>query len=374
MVEVAAVNRRDVALFSESLAELDGYVDAEIRARVRGFLKTQHYKDGSSVKAGQLLFSIDPSEYANALAAAKAGVARARAAESGHRVLLERNRSMYQSGAVSQQALDDARTNLADSAGQLAAAEALLEQAKLNLSYTQIRSPIDGVAGLAAIRVGNLVGQDGPSLLTTVSQIDPIRVTFALSEVAYLTYPERFSSLDARDLAWARRQFEALVKTGLAEHDDPGIELLLSDGSVYAHRGLIITADRQIDASTGTLRIQALIPNPEGRLRPGQYGRVRMARQGEGHDVITVPEKALISVQGSYSVGVVDPHGRVELRRVILGASVEGRRVVLSGLQEGDQIVIEGVQRISDGAQVTPRLVTDDATSTAHPTTAAAKN
>jgi len=372
MVDVAVVKRRDVALFSESLAELDGYVDAEIRARVRGFLSAQLYKDGAAVKAGQLLFSIDPGEYANALAAAKAAVARARAANSSNRVLLERNQAMYQSGAVSQQALDDARTNLADSTAQLESAEALLDQAKLNLSYTQIRSPIDGVAGLAAIRVGNLVGQDGPTLLTTVSQVDPIRVTFALSEVDYLKYPERFSSLDARDLAWVRRQFAALAKTALAEHDDPGVELLLSDGSVYPHRGLIITADRQIDASTGTLRIQALIPNPEGRLRPGQYGRVRLARQGEGHDVITVPEKALISVQGTYSVGVVE-HDRVQLRRVDVGASVDGLRVALSGLQEGEQIVVEGLQKISDGAKVTPKLVTDDGKSASPPTTAAAK-
>jgi RND family efflux transporter MFP subunit len=373
MVEVAAVKRGDVALFSESLAELDGYVDAEIRARVRGFLSAQLYKDGAHVKAGQLLFSIDPGEYVNALAAAKAGVARARAAQDSNRVLLNRNEAMYRSGAVSEQALDDARTHLADSKAQLEAAEAQLEQAKLNLSYTQIRSPIDGVAGLAAVRVGNLVGQDGPTLLTTVSQLDPIRVTFALSEVDYLKYPERFSSLDIRDLAWVRRQFAVLAKTGLAEHDDPGVELLLSDGSVYPHRGLIITADRQIDASTGTLRIQALIPNPEGRLRPGQYGRVRMARQGEGRDVITIPEKALISVQGSYSVGVVDPQGRVELRRVVVGASVAGRRVIENGLQEGEQIVIEGLQKISDGATVKPQLVIDDGTGTSQPPTAAAK-
>ncbi len=189
-VLVAPVARADLALFIEAVGTLDGYVNADIRARVKGYLRSQNYKDGSPVKEGQLLFTIEPEEYANSLAAANAALVRAIAAKANGQVSLDRNRALAQQGLVSTQLVDDAIAQAADSNGQVLSAQASLAQAQLNLSYTQIHAPVSGVAGLALVRVGNLVGQDGPTLLTTVSQLDPIRVNFPMSEIDYVRFPE----------------------------------------------------------------------------------------------------------------------------------------------------------------------------------------
>ena len=355
LVYVAPVVRRDVPLFVESVGALDGYDNADIRARVRGFLRTQNYKDGARVKAGDLLFTIEPSEYRANVASAGASVDRAKVARDRNRIQLERDQALVKSGMISQQDLDNATAGLADTEAQIAAAHAAMQTAALNLSYTQIRAPIDGVAGLALVRVGNLVGQDGPTLLTTVSQTDPIRINFSISEVDYLRYPDRFRHLESRDLAWAKTQIASLESGRTAEGSDPGVELVLADGSVYPHRGVIVTANRQIDASTGTIQVQALASNPDGLLRPGQYARARMRRTEAGHDELVVPERALIPVQGTYSVAVVGSDNKVQMRKVDLGPATHGIQIVARGLAEGERIVVEGVQKVSDGAQVDPR-------------------
>jgi membrane fusion protein (multidrug efflux system) len=204
------------------------------------------------------------------------------------------------------------------------------------------------------VRAGNLVGQDGPSLLSTVSQVDPIRVNFPMSEIDYVRFPERLQHLEQRDIAWARRQFARLDAQQKAEGDDPGLELLLADGHVYPHRGVLVAANRQVDTSTGTIQLQALFPNPDGTLKPGQYGRVRILREDEGQEALIVPEKALISVQGSFSLGVVGRDLRVHLRQVEVGAAARGMRIVTKGVNEGDQVVVEGLQKISEGSLVAP--------------------
>ena len=353
-VLVTPVVRQDVPIFIEAVGTLDGYVNADIRARVKGYLHSQDYKDGSTVKEGQLLFTIEQAEYTTAVAAARAAVARASAARTNAHAALERNQELAPKGVVSKQELDNAIAADADSAGQVSAAQAALQQAELNLSYTQIKAPNGGVAGLALIRVGNLVGQDGPTLLTTVSQVDPIRVNFPMSEIDYVRFPDRLKRLDGRDLTWAKKQFPRLDAHDLAD-GDPGIDLVLADGSLFAHRGLIVTANRQVDASTGTIQLQALFPNGDGLLRPGQYGRVRIRRENEGKAALVVPEKALISVQGTYSLGVVGADNKVALRRVELGPSVRGFRIVTKGVDEGDRVVVEGQQKIADGATVAPQ-------------------
>jgi membrane fusion protein (multidrug efflux system) len=374
-VYVAAVVRRDVPLFVEAVGALDGYDNADIRARVRGFLRTQGYKDGSFVRSGQLLFTIESTEYVAAQGSARAALTRARVGQAHNRVQLDREQGLLKSGMVSQQDVDNVAASVADADGQVQAAEAQLQQADLNLSYTQIHAPLDGVAGLALVRVGNLVGQDGPTLLTTVSQMDPIRVNFPMSEVDFVKEPGRFKQLDVRDLAWARKQFAQLDTSGKTETGDTGIEVVLSDGSLYGHRGVIVTTNRQIDPGTGTIQIQALLPNPDGRLRPGEYARVRIASTAAGRAVLVVPEKALIPLQGTYSVGVVGPDDKVQLRRVDVGPSVQGVRVVQSGIAEGDRIVVEGVQKIADGALVVPKVAPDPSASVLAGTPAAsAKN
>jgi membrane fusion protein (multidrug efflux system) len=253
----------------------------------------------------------------------------------------------------------------------------------LNLSYTQVKSPITGVAGVAQVRIGNLVGQDGPTLLATVSQTDPIRVNFPLSEIDYVKYPERFANMSGRDLTWAKAQFAKMdaqtnktasqkaADQGKPVIDDGGLELVLSDGSVYPHRGVIVTVNRNIDSSTGTIQMQALVPNPDGLLRPGQYGRIRMRRGTEGEQVIAVPEKALISVQGQYSVAVVGPDNKVALKHVDVASSAGGLRIVTSGVSEGDKIVVEGTQKVTDGAVVDPHPASPDPVASATASAAA---
>ena len=354
-VLVAPVTRGDLALFIEAVGTLDGYVNADIRARVKGYLRSQNYKDGSAVKEGQLLFTIEQEQYANAVAAANAALVRATAAKANGKVSLERNQALAQQGLVSTQLVDNAIAQAADSNGQVLAAQAALRQAQLDLSYTQIHAPVSGVAGLALVRVGNLVGQDGPTLLTTVSQLDPIRVNFPMSEIDYVRFPGRLKNLAGRDVAWAQKQFPKLDAKQLAEGDEPGMELILADGSVYPHRGVLVSANRQVDPSTGTIQLQALFPNADGVLRPGQYGRVRIQREDQGKAALAVPEKALINVQGSYSIAVVGADHKVKLRQVDLGPSAKGLRIVLKGVAEGESIVVDGVQKVTEGALVNPK-------------------
>lgn len=366
-VGVTTLKRGDLPLYIDAVASLDGYVNADIRARVRGYLRSQSYKDGATVKEGETLFTIDAAEYTVAQSSAKASVSRAMTAQSRARIELDRDNGLFKTGNLSQQDLDNAKAALADTDGQVQAAQSTLDQANLNLSYTQIKSPIVGVAGVAQVRVGNLVGQDGPTLLATVSQTDPIRVNFPLSEIDYVKYPERFKNMEARDLKWAQAQFKLMDQAAASKtpstQDDGGIELVLSDGSVYPHRGVIVTVNRNIDSSTGTIQMQALVPNAEGLLRPGQYGRIRMRRGAEGKNVVAVPEKALISVQGTYSVAVVGPDNKVTMKHLELGASAGGLRVVNSGVSEGDRIVVAGTQKVTDGATVDPHPVADIAPS-----------
>jgi membrane fusion protein (multidrug efflux system) len=350
-VTVVPVAKRDVPLFIEAVASLDGYVNAEIRARVKGYLEAQKYQDGAAVKQGQPLFAIERAEYTSSLATAQANLARAQTLVIHNRAQLERRQSLAASGVVSKQDLDDAHASAADAESQVLAARAHQQQAQLNLSYTEIRSPVSGVAGLALVRVGNLVGQDGPTLLTTVSQVDPIRVNFPFSEVDYLRSPERFKGLEGRDLAWAMKQFEALPAGGTVS-GDPGLELILADGSTYPRRGVIVAANRQVDPSTGTIQIQALFPNPDASLRPGQYGRIRLRRQDAGQNALVVPEKALIQLQGTYSLAVVGPDNKVQQRRVEVGPSNGELRIINSGVGAGERVVIEGLQQARDGTVV----------------------
>jgi membrane fusion protein (multidrug efflux system) len=349
-VGFVVVEKRDIALYIEAVGSLDGYVNADIRARVRGYLERQNYQDGAPVTAGQVLFAIEPTEYQAAAKAANANLARARVGLAKNKLDRDRDQDLLKAGMASRQDLDNASAAVADSETQVTAAEAQLQQAGLNLGYTTIRSPIAGVAGLAMVRVGNLVGQDGPTLLTTVSQLDPIRVNFPLSEVDYVRYPERFAHLEGRDLAWARQEFARLDR----QPEVAGVEIVLADGRVYPHRGAIVAVNRQIDATTGTTQLQALVPNPDGVLRPGEYARVRIRRENEGKGVVVVPEKALVSVQGSYSVAEIGPDNKVQMRRIELGAGTPGVRVVTSGLSGGEHIVIDGLQRVTDGAIVVP--------------------
>jgi RND family efflux transporter MFP subunit len=350
-VQFVVVEKRDVPLFIEEVGSVDGYVNADIRARVRGYLEKQLYKDGGPVTAGQTLFTIESTEYQAAAQSAGATLSRAKVLLAKAELDRDRDQGLLKAGMISQQDVDNAISAVADAKAQISAAQAQVQSASLNLSYTQIKSPIDGVAGIALVRVGNLVGQDQPTLLTTVSQLDPIRVNFPLSEVDYAKYPSRFAHLDTHDLAWAKKEFVRLD----ADPSAVGIEIVLADGSTYAHRGALVAANRQIDATSGTTQMQALVSNPDGVLRPGEYARVRIRRENEGKDAVVVPEKALVSVQGTYSVAIIGEGNKVQIKPVTLGPATGGFRIVTNGLTGGEKIVVDGLQRITDGAVVDPK-------------------
>jgi len=338
-VLVAPAEQQDLAITSEFVGTIDGYVNAEIRARVKGFLKTQDYADGAFVKKNTLLFTIDPSEYQAAVAKAKGSLARAQATLGQAKVTADRYRPLAAKQAVSQQDLDQAVAAQREAAATVDAAKAVLDEAQLNLSYCRITSPVDGVAGAPKVRVGNLVGQGEPTLLTTVSQLDPMRVTFPISEAQYLKVASRAAELENHDPLDA----------------GPGravLDLVLADGSVYVHKGWFISVGREVSKGTGTIEVQTVFPNPERLLRPGQYGRVRVPRPAAGKGMIVVPQTAVKELQGTYTIGVVGPDDTVQIRTVEMGPRSEHLWAVTKGINTGDRVITEGLQKVSDGQKV----------------------
>ena len=338
-VLVAPAVQQDLSLTAEFVGTIDGYVNAEIRARVKGFLKTQNYQDGAFVKTGQLLFTIDPAEYAAAVAKAKGALARAQASYGQAKVTADRYRPLAAKQAVSQQDLDDAVAQQRAAAATVDSAKAQLDEAQLSLGYTRIMSPVDGVAGTAQVRVGNLVGQGDPTLLATVSQLDPMRVTFPISEAQYMRVASRAATLERLD------PLDAGV-------DRQVLELLLADGSVYPHKGWFISVGREVEKGTGTIQVQCVFPNPERILRPGQYGRVRIPRPSEGKPSVVVPESAVKELQGSYTVAVVTPENTVQIRAVEVGPRASKLWAITKGISAGDRVITEGAQKVSEGQKV----------------------
>jgi membrane fusion protein (multidrug efflux system) len=329
---VATVEQRDVPETREWVATLHGFVDAQIRAQVGGLLLRQAYRDGASVKQGDLLFEIDPRPFRAALAQAEGQLAQSQAQLGKTQQDVKRYGPLAKEQAISQQDYDNAvQANLAAQA-QFAATQAAVDQARLNLDFARITSPVDGIAGIAQTQVGNLVGP-GTGVLTTVSTVDPMKVFFPISEQAYLEFTAEHPEM---------RGFPPDVK----------LELILSDGSVYPYPGSFYATDRQIDPNTGTLQIAALFPNPKSLLRPGQYGRVRaVVRTLKG--ALLVPQRALTELQGGYQVAIVDEHDLAHLKTVKTGPQI-GADVVVEGLRPGDRVIVEGFQKVKEGSAVKP--------------------
>ena len=354
-VLVAPAVQQDLSLTAEFVGTIDGYVNAEIRARVKGFLKTQDYQDGAFVKKGQLLFTIDPSEYQAAVAKAKGALGRAQAGYGQAKVTADRYRPLAAKQAVSQQDLDDAVASQRAAAATVDSAKAALDEAQLNLGYCRIYSPVDGVAGTAQVRVGNLVGQSDPTLLTTVSQLDPMRVTFPISEAQYMRVAARAATLERLDPLDAGADRQTL-------------DLLLADGSVYPHKGWFVSVGREVEKGTGTIQVQTVFPNPERILRPGQYGRVRVPRPTDGKPSVVVPESAVKELQGSYTVSVVAPDDTVQIRPVEVGPRVSKLWAITKGVNAGDRVITEGAQKVAEGQKVVAKPDPSAAGQAAHAT------
>jgi membrane fusion protein (multidrug efflux system) len=375
-VTVATPVRQDVQVYSQWVGTTVGFIDAEIHSKVTGYLLKQDYREGSLVATGDLLFEVDPRPFqavvdqaeaqlnvakaqltqaAADVDAAKAEIDRAQAAQLKTELDVKRYSPLAVDGTVSQQELDDAvQSNLANLASvaaakgkydrskaavtaaeaQIGVARSSLQAAQLNLGFTQVKSPVNGIAGIHSANIGDLVGTDQRTLLTTVSQIDPILVQFSVSEQEYLKLRDFFLVLDSP----------------LAS----SLQLILSDGSVYPIKGRIDIVGRGVESSTGTVRIRALFANPGSVLRPGQYSRIRAATSVQ-HDALLVPQRAVQELQGAFEVAVVAPDNTVAFRAVTAGERVGSYWVIEHGLSPTDRVVVEGLQDVKTGVVVDPK-------------------
>lgn len=350
-VEVTAVAQKDVPIYGEWIGTLDGFTNADVRAQVTGYLMRQAYQEGAFVRKGQLLFQIDPRPFqaaldqaAGQLAQANASLANAKAVQGRTQLDVERYTPLAKEQAASQQDLDNsvqnnlaAKATVATAEAQIKTAAAALETAQINLDFTRLIAPIDGIAGQAQLQVGALVNlSSGP--VTSVSTVDPIKVYFTVSEPQYLAWRRRFPTEASR----------------LEADKNLRLQLILADGSVYPHDGTFYFADRQVDVGTGAIRIAGLFPNPGNILRPGGYGKVRAVIRLQ-QDALLVPQRAVTELQGGYQVAVVGGDDKVSVRTVTVGDRVGSEWVIADGLKPGERVIAEGVQKVRQGAHVNPK-------------------
>jgi RND family efflux transporter MFP subunit len=350
-VEVVQVEQKDVPIYGEWIGTLDGLTNADVRAQVTGYLLQQDYQEGAFVKKGQLLFEVDPRPFKAALdqsegqlAQAKAILANAQAVQVRTELDVNRYTPLAREQAASQQDLDNAvQNNLAAKAtvetaqAQIKTDEAAVETAKINLDFTRLTSPIDGIAGQAQLQVGALVNLSSGAV-TSVSTVDPIKVYFTVGEPQYLTWRQRFPTDVSRQAADKNLR----------------LELILADGSTYVHQGAFYFADRQVNESTGAIRIAGLFPNPGNNLRPGGYGKVRAVIRTQ-HDALLVPQRAVSELQGGFQVAVVDSQNQVSIRPVTVGDRVGSQWVIADGLKPGERVIVEGLQKVRAGTHVSPK-------------------
>jgi RND family efflux transporter MFP subunit len=354
-VQVVRVVQKDVSIYSEWVATLDGYVNAQIQPQVSGYLIKQDYREGSFVHKDDVLFEIDPRPFQAVLDQAKAQLAQAQAQLGNATLNVNRDIPEAEANAIAQSQLEgDTQAQLAAKA-TVAASRAAVEQAALNLSFTKVRSLISGIAGIAQVQVGNLVTPS--TVLTGVSQVDPIKTYFPINGEDYLRIADKINS-DTVNL--------------LSSATPISLQLILSNGSTYARSGSILFADRQVDQQTGTIRIAGAFANPGNILRPGQYAKVRAVTQIL-KGALLIPQRAVSQLQGSAQVAVVGTDNKVTIRSVQTGERVDTMWVIISGLTAGDRVVAEGVQKVKDGSSVTPTPFTTASAPTPF-TTASAGN
>jgi membrane fusion protein, multidrug efflux system len=337
-VQVAEVVQKDVPIYIELVGATLGSEDVEIRARVEGYLDSVNFTEGSFVKKGQLLYKIDPQPFQAALSQAQANLDTAKARLDKTNNDVARYKPLAEQKAVSQQELDNALSAQEGAQFQVTAYDALVAKAKLDLAYTTIHSPVDGLIGTTQQKVGSLVGRGENTLLNTISQVNPILFRCAIAEAEYLRL--------ARDGAGKDK----------SRAKNFGVELILADGTVHSHKGKLDAIERAVDSATGTLTGQFSFPNPERVLRPGQYGKARFVTDLK-EDALLVPQLAVQEIQGLYSVMVVKPDATVEQRMVKAGERVGNLWVIDSGLKPGEKVIVEGLQKVKPGVQVSAKTV-----------------
>jgi membrane fusion protein, multidrug efflux system len=350
-VEVYTVKQMDVPIYRDWVGTLEGDVNATITAQVTGYLISRNYTEGSLVTNGQVLFQIDKGPFQAALDSANAQLVQAQAQRDKYALNVERYKKLVITQAISQQELDDAVQNEKTAAGQVEGAKAAVEQARLNLGFTTICSPLDGLAGLAKAQVGNLIGPNS-GLLTTVTKIEPIRVYFSLSQ-------RLLTQLEERRLADGKAAFRS---------GDQGaeLELVLATGSIYPQKGYVRFANNQVDVKTGTVTIVGEFPNPNMLLVPGMFVRVRALLDTQ-KNALLVPQRAVTDMQGKYLIAIVGADNKVSIRPVTAGERYGEQWVISGNVKAGDRVVAEGIQKVREGSVVNPVPFTEQGTTAAAP-------
>jgi RND family efflux transporter MFP subunit len=338
-VNVVGVVQQDVPIYEEWVATLDGYENAQIQPQVTGYLISQNYIEGSPVRKGQVLFEIDPRPFQAVLDQSKAQLAQAQAQFGKTKLDVDRDTPLAKERAIAQSQLDnDIQANLAaDAAVKSAAAQ--VEQAQLNLDFTHVTSLLDGIAGIVQVQIGNLVTPT--STLTSVSRVNPIKAYFPIAEQTYMRFAKQINASSQRN----------------APPDAPPLQLILADGTVYPEKGKILYTDRQVDITTGSIRIVAAFSNPNNILRPGQFGRVRAATETV-KDALLVPQRAVNELQGTFQLAVVGEGNKVSVRSVKVGDRVGSMWIIQSGVKPGELVIVEGLQKVRDGSVVKPKQST----------------
>ena len=337
-VSVYEIKAREVPIYQELVGQVYGFKDIGISARVEGYLEGIHFQEGFPVKKGKLLYTLESQQFEADVAAKMSGVAAAETYTTESKTYLDRIEPLAKEKAVSQSDLDSAKAQYEVGLSQIKAAKANLRAAKIQLGYTKIYSPISGIIGKTKAKVGDFVGrQPSPIILNTVSRIDTVLVQFFITETQYLMF--------------MRRHMAQIEKGKFEEVEKANLELILSDGSIYKHKGTPDFVNREVDPQTGALLIQASFPNPDELLRPGQFAKVK----GEIEvvkDGILIPQRCLIELQGTFSVYVLGAENKIKMKEVKVGPKIESFWLIREGLKSGEKVVYEGLQKVKDGTVV----------------------
>ncbi len=340
-VTVYQTKAEEVPIYKEYVGQIFGFQDIAIRARVEGFLEGIHFEEGTRVKKGAPLYTLESEPFEEGVSEKMSNVAAARTRHANALSELNRIRPLAEEKAVSESDLDSAVARHEASAASVEAAEATLRAAKIQLGYTKIYSPISGIIGKTRAKVGDFVGREpNPVILNTVSRIDTVLVQFFITESAYLLAARHFLSMDESERP---------------QNGKTRLELILADGSLYEHKGKIDFVDREINPATGAILLQASFPNPSGLLRPGQFAKVR-AKVADVKDGILVPQRCVTELQGTYSVFVVAGDNKVARRDIKTGPKVGAFWLITEGLKPGERVVYEGLQKVKDGITVKPSM------------------
>jgi membrane fusion protein (multidrug efflux system) len=334
---------REVPIYQELVGQIYGFKDIGISARVEGYLEGIHFEEGFPVKKGMLLYTLESQQFEADVAAKMSGVAAAETVKTEAQTYLNRIKPLAQEKAVSQSDLDSAVAHYEVGISQVKAAEANLRAAKIQLGYTKIYSPISGIIGKTKAKVGDFVGrQPSPIILNTVSRIDTVLVQFFITESQYLQF--------------MRRHMEQIDKGKFEDVEKANLELILSDGSIYKHKGKADFVNREVDPQTGALLIQASFPNPDELLRPGQFAKVKVEIElvKEG---ILIPQRCVVELQGTFSVYVLGAENKTQMKEIKVGPKIESFWLIREGLKSGEKVVYEGLQKIKDGTVVEAKVV-----------------